>query len=229
MFSNKFKQPLFDLTIYMSQFIPKIMPLGDSLTDGYYVPGGYRQFLWQKLHQQGISFEFVGSETDLGDPVITEFTQNCHEGHSGWKIHEIDFMLLSWLPTTEPDLILLLIGTNDILGNYAPDQAPQRLERLLNNLWEFLPATKVILGSLPPVGHPDFNAAVLDYNEAIQRLVKRCQKQHRGIYFADLYPVITEGDLLDGVHIDVNGYKKMADAWLQVLEPLLLEMDYTGS
>ena len=208
----------------MAQFIPKIMPLGDSLTDGYYVPGAYRQFLWQKLHQREIVFEFVGSETDLGDPVVSEFTDSCHEGHSGWKIHEIDFMLLSWLPTFEPDLILLLIGTNDLLGNYMVDQAPQRLERLLNNLWEFLPAAKVILGSLPPVGHPDFNSAVLDYNDAVQHLVKRFQKQHRAIYLADLYPAITEADLLDGVHINVAGYEKMADVWLKVLEPLLLEM-----
>ena len=39
----------------------KIMPLGDSITDGYDVPGGYRTALWQKLTERGYILDFVGS------------------------------------------------------------------------------------------------------------------------------------------------------------------------
>ena len=36
----------------------KILPLGDSITDGYFVPGGYRIELWNSLTKQGYKIEF---------------------------------------------------------------------------------------------------------------------------------------------------------------------------
>ena len=41
-----------------------IMPLGDSITDGYTVPGGYRTRLFTGLHKAGFAFTFVGTATD---------------------------------------------------------------------------------------------------------------------------------------------------------------------
>ena len=37
------------------------MPLGDSITDGANVPGGYRVDLEDDLLSGGIAFDFVGS------------------------------------------------------------------------------------------------------------------------------------------------------------------------
>ncbi len=38
------------------------MPLGDSITEGTQVPGGYRIGLWQRLAAAGYRNDFVGSQ-----------------------------------------------------------------------------------------------------------------------------------------------------------------------
>ena len=49
----------------------RVMPLGDSITDGFNVPGGYRINLWQKFVTGGYRIDFVGSQfngpASLGD------------------------------------------------------------------------------------------------------------------------------------------------------------------
>src|SRR5215813_8194488 len=64
----------------------RVMPLGDSITDGSTVPGGYRINLWQRMAAGGYTVDFVGSEFNgpaaLGD--------HDHEGHSGWRIDQLD-------------------------------------------------------------------------------------------------------------------------------------------
>ena len=59
----------------------KVMPLGDSITDGITVPGAYRTGLWQRFAGGGYKVDFVGSlsggPSNLGD--------HDHEGHSGWR------------------------------------------------------------------------------------------------------------------------------------------------
>ena len=47
-----------------------------------------------------------------------------HEGHSGWRIDQIDANVVDWLRTTTPRTVLLHIGTNDMLQNYTPAPRP---------------------------------------------------------------------------------------------------------
>ena len=65
----------------------RIMPLGDSITDGVQTPGGYRIGLWQRFVANGYREDFVGSLSNgpaaLGD--------HDHEGHSGWRIDQIEY------------------------------------------------------------------------------------------------------------------------------------------
>src|SRR5947208_9439666 len=73
----------------------KVMPLGDSITEGTQVPGGYRIGLWQRLAAGGYRVDFVGSQyngpSNLGD--------HDHEGHPGWRIDQIDANITGWLRT----------------------------------------------------------------------------------------------------------------------------------
>ena len=108
----------------------RVMPLGDSITDGYNVPGGYRINLWQRLVAGGYTVDFVGSgfngPASLGD--------HDHEGHSGWRIDQIDANIVSWLRTYTPRTILLHIGTNDMNQNYDVGNAPARLSALIDQI-----------------------------------------------------------------------------------------------
>src|ERR1700704_5444688 len=96
------------------------MPLGDSITDGLTVPGGYRIGLWQRFGAGGFRVDFVGSlfngPASPGD--------HDHEGHSGWRIDMIDANIVNWARTTNPHTVLLHIGTNDVLQNSNLPGAP---------------------------------------------------------------------------------------------------------
>ena len=86
------------------------MPLGDSITYGTGVEGGYRLGLWNSLLQDDFQVDFVGSESD--GPVNID---PDHEGHPGKTIQFIRENIRNWLNAHRPDIVLLLIGTNDIL------------------------------------------------------------------------------------------------------------------
>ncbi|WP_234009924.1 GDSL-type esterase/lipase family protein, partial [Streptomyces sp. SA3_actF] len=104
----------------------RVMPLGDSLTDGFTpCPGGYRIGLWRRLAEAGYTVDFVGSlangPAELGD--------HDHEGHSGWRIDQLDAQLDGWLAATSPRTVLLLIGTNDLNQNHDVANAPRGSRR----------------------------------------------------------------------------------------------------
>ncbi len=118
----------------------KVMPLGDSLTAGGYnqdgqwkVGGGYRVELDSILKAAGLDFVFVGSLHD-GPP---DFVNNAHEGHSGWRIEQLTAPVGGWLTVANPDLILLMVGTNDVIQNFDLDHAADRYEALLNAIEQY--------------------------------------------------------------------------------------------
>ncbi len=122
----------------------KVMPLGDSITDGYNVPGGYRTGLWSRFVAGGYRVDLVGSGFNgpaaLGD--------HDHEGHSGWTISQIDAQVTTWLRTSTPHTVLLHIGTNDMYGDTSG--APARLGTLLDRITAVAPNAEVFVATIIP-------------------------------------------------------------------------------
>jgi acyl-CoA thioesterase I len=189
------------------------MPLGDSITDGYFVPGGYRIDLWQHLHQRGYQIDFVGSLRNGSEGLL----DTDHEGHSGWRIEEIHKMIRVWLTRSQPDIILLLIGTNDMAQGYGVDRAPDRLKALIEAIFRQLPQVKLFVASIPPIGEPFLNQRVIHYNRAMADLVRQQQTEEKQIFFVDLYYILSLDDLPDGVHPNREGFRKIAKAWDEAL------------
>lgn len=191
----------------------KILPLGDSITDGYFVPGGYRIDLWQHLHQRGYEIDFVGSLQNGSEGLA----DTDHEGHSGWRIEQIHQMIRVWLNRSQPDIILLLIGTNDMAQGYGVEQAPDRLKALIEDIFRQSPQVKLFVASIPPIGEPFLNQRVIHYNRAISDLVQQQQTEEKSIFFVDLYYILSLDDLPDGVHPNREGFRKIAKAWDEAL------------
>ena len=94
----------------------RVLPLGDSITYGLRVAGGYRAPLHQLLTNAGYSVDFVGLRNGNG---ATNLPDSDHEGHPGWRIDQIDSIMLSVFDATvDPNIILVLIGTNDYGQGY---------------------------------------------------------------------------------------------------------------
>lgn len=196
----------------------RIMPLGDSITDGANVPGGYRIELWRRLvNQDRLAIDFVGSlrngPASLGDPD--------HEGHSGWRIDELTAAVDGWLARYQPEIVLLMIGTNDMLQDHAVAQAPARLGALLDRISARLPQARVLVATLPPLGQPVSQERVAAFNAAVPGVVQARAKAGKTLALVDVARGLTPADLADGVHPNADGCAKIGAAWHTALRPLL--------
>ncbi|BBJ46434.1 SGNH hydrolase [Streptomyces antimycoticus] len=188
----------------------KVMPLGDSITDGFNVAGGYRVGLWQKFTAGRYKVDLVGSlfngPAGLGD--------HDHEGHSGWTIQQIDDNVVNWLRAQNPHTILLHIGTNDIYGS-DPAGAPARLSTLIDHITAQAPNAELFVATITPLGFLD--STVRAYNAAIPGIVQSKVNAGKRVHLVDMYKALTPADLADGVHPNAGGYDKMADVWWRAL------------
>ncbi|SDT53506.1 ricin-type beta-trefoil lectin domain protein [Actinoplanes derwentensis] len=188
----------------------RVMPLGDSITEGTQVPGGYRIGLWQRLASAGYRVDFAGTQfngpANLGD--------HDHQGHPGWRIDQIDANIAGWLRTTTPRTVLLHIGTNDILQNYNVPGAPGRLSTLIDRITGTVPSADVFVATIIPLANSGQEAAARTYNTALSSIVR--SKGSR-VHLVDMHAALTAADLIDGVHPTANGYDKMAATWYAAL------------
>lgn len=197
----------------------KIMPLGDSITYGEHssTGGGYRLPLWNELTARGANISFVGSMRN-GPPGFD--AEN--EGHRGWEIDQITSNVVNWLIAYRPDIILLHIGTNDIIKNDNPVQAPARLSRLIDQITITLPDAMLIVAQIIPlVRTAKLNAEVIAYNAVIPNIVQAKLALGKHVRYVDMYDAVPASLLPDGIHPNDTGYALMAKMWLRALLPLL--------
>jgi lysophospholipase L1-like esterase len=192
----------------------RVMPLGDSITDGLVVPGGYRIGLWQRLVAGGFRVDFVGSLSNgpasLGD--------HDHEGHSGWRIDQIDANIVGWLRSTTPHTVLLHIGTNDIIQNDDLPNAPARLSTLIDHITATAPDAEVFVAQIIPLGNASLETQVRTFNAAIPGIVSSKAAAGKHVHLVDMHSALTATDLADGVHPNAGGYDKMAAVWFSALQ-----------
>jgi lysophospholipase L1-like esterase len=191
----------------------RVMPLGDSITEGTQVPGGYRIGLWQRLTGGAYRVDFVGSQfngpSGLGD--------HDHEGHPGWRIDQIDANITGWLRTYSPHTVLLHIGTNDVLQNYNVASAPSRLSTLIDHITASAPDAEVFVAQIIPLSNAGQESAVRTFNAAIPGIVQSKINAGRHVHLVDMHSALGTGDLTDGIHPTAGGYDKMAATWFNAL------------
>jgi lysophospholipase L1-like esterase len=191
----------------------RVMPLGDSITEGTQVPGGSRIGLWQRFTGAGYRVDFVGSQfngpASLGD--------HDHQGHPGWRIDQIDANVVGWLRNTTPRTVLLHIGTNDVLQNYNVGGAPGRLSTLIDRITATAPNADVFVATIIPLANSGQESAVRTFNAAIPGIVQGKVNAGKRVHLVDMHAALTTADLIDGIHPTATGYDKMAATWYSAL------------
>lgn len=214
----------------------RIMPLGDSITAGYcpgsdYQFGGYRMYLADSLEKNGFAgyFDFVGKwNTGEGYDMDNNGTNGVMIANDDWGDSiTTDILENGILDTYQPDIILLQIGTNDILGQDESialrevSKINERLENLINIIIENMKEDAIIfLASIPYMEgsrYEQYNDDVTDYNLYIQQLVESKQAEDQKIYFVDINSAVSEGQYVDGVHPDQEGYAQMGELWYETI------------
>lgn len=203
-----------------AQFLNKhirIMPLGDSITYGTSYAGSYRVELEKLLRGAGVDVEFVGSQKN-GPP---ELRSQYNEGHGGWKIANIANNVVSWVAQYRPQVILLLIGTNDLWvrpENPDPDpfRALVRMQDLISLILTTFPDVKLVVGSVPYADTLWISNVMLFNNGLFPLLTSQPEWQSR-LFFVDIYTKLGPGMFVDGIHPTREGYSPIAQAWFNLL------------
>jgi lysophospholipase L1-like esterase len=206
--------------------VTRIMPLGDSITDGVAESTddtGYRRSLYLQLTDEGYNIDFVGS---LSGGIPNDFDKN-HEGHRGWKAiggqeGGIAPNVYNWLDTNPADIVLLHIGTNDVSSG---DEDASEVEAILNNIdqWESdnSALVTVIMARITLRNDP-LNPETIAFNDAVETMALDRIDIGDDIVIVDIENALTyPDDLADTVHPDNNGYDKMADVWFSTLQQIL--------
>jgi len=201
-----------------------IMPLGDSITLG--VNGGYRNNLYTGLQQNKCGVTYVGTQTD----PYTRIADTDHEGRSGFTIGNIASSVNAWLTSTQPNIITLMIGTNDTAwwtGETA-DQIGARHNALIDQLKAARPNAWIFVASIPPqssaiIQPNNVDRAVLtqQLNTVIKGNVSARSKSGERVRFVDVNSVLTTADLYDGIHPSEDAHAKIAQKFLDEIRVAL--------
>ena len=134
----------------------------------------------------------------------------CNMGQNG---REIPSAAPAFLDDT--NLLIVMLGTNDLLRGRSPEQATERLERFLSGI--SLDRSKILLIAPPPVtlGAWVPSQQLIDESHAFARLCQTLAEQ-MGIHFADA----GKWDIplaYDGVHFTEQGHRAFAAGLLEEL------------
>ncbi len=233
-FSASKRPVVADLQIDAGYRVLNIMPFGDSLTEGYVSKGntesgGYRTFLWRGLAEKDIKVNMVGSLLDGPSSIDAD-----HQGHRGWTINQLDASHKQFLENADPDVIMLMAGTNDSKTDTV-QQMVAELRTLVTNISADRPDAIIMVGSLPPIRVGQYPQSMADkikaYNEAMDPLIENLAKQGHNVVFVNM-SLIQVSDMSSlsvdsGTHLSEAGYQKMADLWLKAFQDHL-GLDETG-
>ncbi len=191
----------------------KIMPLGDSITHGIPSNSGYRSHLWYKIVNAGDTADFVGSR-NVGAEITPSFDTN-NEGHPGWTSYEIAERIHGYMTQSQPNIVLLHIGTNDYSTSISG------VNSILNQIdiyeQESGKTVKVFVATI--IDKRDGFIIINGFNANLKRLVDSRKKDGDKLTLVDMYnnAGLTSADYADNTHPNDNGYKKMADVWFKAL------------
>ena len=135
----------------------KIMPIGDSITEGEEGHYSYRRDLWLSLASMGCKVDFVGSKKGVKDstgrgqvsPPTSDYDLD-HEGYWGYRVDQILPFISSRISTYLPDIVLVHLGTNDMFQGESIAGTIKDLETLINTIRAQKSDTKVFLAKVIP-------------------------------------------------------------------------------
>jgi lysophospholipase L1-like esterase len=223
----------------------KIMAVGDSITDDCVSNGAWRQYLQALLEANGFPFTFVGRQASA---PVGSFTKTLHEGYCGAVIAPPGVMTSPvhgyagsnvYIQLTEsdaltnitPDLVLVLIGANDIVRGRDPWlTATNDIPHLLDIIFSNAPNSHVILTRITTLQNA--NASGLNYglystkapvyHAALQAMVNQRHAAGQNVFLADMYSVVDYFTMFNADHLHPNaaGLQAIANEWFTRIQSI---------
>jgi len=200
----------------------RIMPLGDSITQGDSKHNSYRRPLWIQLRKAGYNVDFVGStrENLKGASPLSDFDPD-HEGHWGWRVDQVLEKIDGWMRISQPDIVLIHLGNNNIIQGQSPESTIEQLWQLIQTLRSINPRINLLIAQVIPCGD---KTRIRQLNRLIVNLARRTNTQESPIVVVDQFSDFNAAvgvDTYDGCHPNEIGEKKMASRWFAALKKVL--------
>jgi len=199
----------------------RVMALGDSHTVGVGSThrAGYRLAFSNAMSEGGYDIDMVGGKANG-----PEGFDHRHQGYKGATTYEISSAVHEKLANYDPELVILLIGTNDARApGFNPLSFEVHLSVLVDRIFASNPDIKLIIATVPPQKSGKNDPANRALNARIQKHVEGRRNQDH-IAIVDVYNLIDDRlDMFDDLHMNDAGYEKVggafADAALSLVNP----------
>jgi hypothetical protein len=230
--------------------------IGDSITqsnaDGD-PQGSPRKSLYDLLTAHGYRFTYTGHHVRNVDGLPETGTtpaENLYHYHSGISGSVIDepirrrvgmtqsmstFWTSGRLAEVKPNIILIMLGTNDMGEKFDLPNAPKRLSALVQTIYD-LPGVgnpKIFLASIPPSHRNETEtASVMEFNKAVPAIVADFRAKGREIYFVDQFTPLNDAHKAsmrpDNLHPNATGNNTMAGQWYKAIDSVCGEKTGAG-
>ena len=240
-----------------SKSIGALWFFGDSITLGKFdndPNGSPRKSLYDLLIAQGYTFSYTGHYTDsvdglpnTGDTPETNLYQ-YHSGISGSVIGDNlgsrtgmtqnlpTFWTSGRLASVKPDVILIMLGTNDVNDSVSSGISPGRLIAHINTLLNAIYALPgvgtptVLVASIPPnrtnlVPTPNTITNTAAFNSGLPGVVTSQQALGRDVHFVDPFTPLDSGFATNmiatgNLHPNSTGNATIAQQWFNAIDAL---------
>src|SRR5215469_14441918 len=209
---------------------PKIMVVGDSISQGSSGDYTWRYRLYEHLVSDGLSPQMVGpynwlfnnvssvqGDCSYADPVF----ENAHDSTWGQMLANEVATIQGEVAAAQPDYMLVLLGINDLAfgtSNVAGLEA--NLQSFIANARAANPGIKIVIGDLlPKANEPaSLTSEANQYNSDLPGIAAAESTSASPVVIADDAAAIdTANDLWDGTHPNAEGEIKIAAGFADAL------------
>jgi lysophospholipase L1-like esterase len=203
----------------------KLLPLGDSISEGWPDDFGYRNHL-QDLLGIGV-YDFVGPFTDPDSDATYDVD---HAGVGGERTDQIESRVDSTLDTYMTNLesgscVLIHAGTNDANQNYSGGATAwvANVEDMIDLIHAHDSSIDIYVALIIPSTDGTINGRITTFNAALESMLETYQGTKANLYIVDMYARFTSNVdwasewMYDSLHPNDTGYSIMADEWFKAI------------
>jgi len=206
----------------------KILPLGDSRVEGARPEfESYRYELWKNIISSNKTANFIGPISDEASypQFMGKNFDFDHAGVGGFTTSDVLSTLNTALSTGRPDIALLGIGGNDLLGGVTVGAAIQNINQIIDRLQSENGNITIVLEQIAPGRSNIMNTTTTrlfnDFNEAIALVGPDKSTSTSQVIIVNMQPNWSDDYMADDVHYNQAGAKIVADRYYAVLQSLL--------
>lgn len=202
------------LPLHADQKIHRIMPVGDSITEGGSSFSNWRYPLLEKLRTAGYRIEYVGSRkspSPIGDLA--------HEGYGGKNSGFLAATVPGNFRKHPADIVLLHAGHNQFADQKPVPQMLKDTESLILNFRKVNPKVTVLLAQPITSGKLPKYSYLPELGRELVPLAKRLDSPASRIIIvpqADGFDPVKD-TVADLVHPNASGAAKMTERWFEAL------------